>query len=109
MKMMAPFDRSGGPPRAAVTIILALAVVCCGTPPRLDAVPPELEEQVTIGGMSHIRYFVDHEPDDFVQDYLASVAKEREQLRQAGHSGPLPPAAFLAISGGGENGAFGAG
>jgi predicted acylesterase/phospholipase RssA len=100
---MARSDPFGGPLRAA------LAVTGCGTPARLDAVPQELQDQVTIGGMSHIRYWADVPSDDFVQDGLASVAKEREQLRQAGHSDPLPPAEFLAISGGGENGAFGAG
>ena len=43
------------------------------------------------------------------QDAVVAHEREVEQLADAGHSGPLPPANYLAISGGGENGAFGAG
>jgi predicted patatin/cPLA2 family phospholipase len=35
--------------------------------------------------------------------------KEQAARRQDGETGPLPPVAYLAISGGGDNGAFGAG
>src|SRR5206468_7743501 len=35
--------------------------------------------------------------------------REKAYLRAQGHTGPLPPASYLAISGGGDNGAFGAG
>src|SRR3974377_2086424 len=58
-----------------------------------------------------IRYF----PRDsahvqlFVDDYLKSLETEKAYLATQGHTGPLPPAAFLAISGGGDNGAFAAG
>src|SRR5262249_55257007 len=38
-----------------------------------------------------------------------ALRKEREFLARSGHNGPLPPANFLAISGGGDDGAFGAG
>ena len=35
--------------------------------------------------------------------------REQAYLASQGHTGPLPPAIFLAISGGGDNGAFSAG
>ena len=38
-----------------------------------------------------------------------SIKREQAYLAANGHLGPLPPAVFLAISGGGDNGAFGAG
>jgi predicted acylesterase/phospholipase RssA len=37
------------------------------------------------------------------------MQREEAWLASQGHTGPLPPAYFLAISGGGDNGAFGAG
>ena len=79
---------------------------------RLAAVPSELQTLAVVPGFPNtIRYF----PTDathvteFEQDYLASI--ERETLFRISHGGSeaLPPAAFLAISGGGDNGAFGAG
>ena len=45
----------------------------------------------------------------FAREATASLAKERAWLASQGHVGPLPPVSFLAISGGGDNGAFGAG
>jgi len=46
---------------------------------------------------------------DFSKDALEAVRWEQEQRAKAGETGPLPPAHFLALSGGGDNGAFGAG
>ena len=40
---------------------------------------------------------------------IKSFYSELEQWKAAGNKGPMPPANFLAISGGGENGAYGAG
>src|SRR3546814_12572403 len=40
---------------------------------------------------------------------LVSFEKEKAHLASIGHTGPLPPVSFLAVSGGGDNGAFGAG
>ncbi|MES3026734.1 MAG: patatin-like phospholipase family protein [Pseudomonadota bacterium] len=40
---------------------------------------------------------------------MSSYNKERAWLAASGHTGPLPPVAFLTISGGGGDGAFGAG
>src|SRR5206468_7716649 len=37
------------------------------------------------------------------------LERERVVLAERGRTGPLPPSNFLAISGGGDNGAFGAG
>jgi predicted acylesterase/phospholipase RssA len=45
----------------------------------------------------------------FVQDIAAARQREQEYLSQSGHAGEPPPADLLAVSGGGDNGAFGAG
>ncbi|HKQ98459.1 MAG TPA: patatin-like phospholipase family protein [Candidatus Polarisedimenticolia bacterium] len=74
--------------------------------------PLALQADAAVPGQpAGIRYF----PRDarhvaaFVQDYLESLEKERKALADRGQTGPLPPSNFLAISGGGDNGAFGAG
>ena len=84
----------------------------CASRARLAAVPSALEAEASVTGMNYgIRYF----PRDparvqlFIDDYLASLELEKAYLAKQGHTGPLPPIAMLAISGGGDNGAFAAG
>jgi hypothetical protein len=59
--------------------------------------------------MPGIRYFVDKDPKPIVRDAVEAAKREKEHLASKGMLGPLPPAHLLAISGGGSNGAFGAG
>jgi predicted acylesterase/phospholipase RssA len=94
-----------------VCVAAALAAQSCATVPRGKAVPEELQAAANVIGFpAAIRYFprdAGH-VSEFEQDYLASLTLERAYL----HIDPatkLPPAAYLAISGGGDNGAFGAG
>ena len=97
--------------RVRIGLVLASALLTgCSPPERLPAVPPELQAEAEVAGMPGVRY-TSVEPDflRFVQDTLESVRREQEALAQAGHKGPLPPAHFLALSGGGDNGAFGVG
>jgi len=79
---------------------------------RRNAVPNDLETAAVVAGFPNfIRYFptdATHEAQ-FEKDFLESNERERLDLAQHGYTGPLPPAAYLAISGGGDNGAFGAG
>jgi predicted acylesterase/phospholipase RssA len=87
-------------------IFLALG---CSTPKRMKAVPPELQEKAAIPGMPDVRYWADTDTADFLRDAVESLDKEKVYLAKSGHQGPLPEADFLAISGGGDDGAFGAG
>lgn len=92
----------------AFTIVLFVSA--CGPLERFDAVPRDLEETATIQDLSNIRFWADSEDVESMRKAgLDAVRREQEYLAQTGHQGPLPPAEFLAISGGGENGAFGAG
>src|SRR3954462_7457469 len=86
-----------------------LGATGCTSPVRLDAVPVANQAKASVAGMPDVRYWADGDASDFMRDALESVRRERDLLQRAGHRGPLPPAEFLAISGGGENGAFGAG
>ena len=85
-----------------------LAVSGCSTPGRLPAVPESASARITPAPVP-VRYLVARETDSFAQEAASALAKEKAWLAREGRAGPLPPAYFLAISGGGDNGAYGAG
>jgi predicted acylesterase/phospholipase RssA len=68
-----------------------------------------MQKEATVLAMSDVRYWGDEASTTFTRDAVDSYYREADLYRAAGHQGPLPPANFLAISGGGENGAYGAG
>jgi len=78
-------------------------------PRRLPPVPHELAARAVIPGMPGVRYMVGLDVEPLVRDVVAARQREEEYRSRSGHTGPLPPAEMLAISGGGDNGAFGAG
>lgn len=89
-------------------------LAACSTLPRLDAVPPALESQARIelaGTPGEIRFRVGNAEDEsaLASEFAQSWARERAYLTSQGHRGPLPHTSFLAISGGGDHGAFAAG
>jgi hypothetical protein len=81
----------------------------CATPTRLAAVPVQDTTRAEIPGVPNARYWVDTDIEPFIRDAVAALQREQVELARAGHRGPLPPVAFLAVSGGGDDGAFGAG
>ena len=102
-------------PRPTITLLTVLVALWlatgCATPPRQPAVPDQLQNQAQIPGLEKVRYRIGN-PDDLAEmarEGLESVKREQADRTANGQSGPLPPATFLAISGGGDNGAFGAG
>lgn len=88
---------------------LLLLLQGCATPTRLAAVPVQDTTRAEIPGVPNARYWVDTDIEPFIRDAIASVQRERDYLARIGHQGPLPPIHFLAVSGGGDDGAFGAG
>jgi len=95
--------------RQVAALACCLIVLACSSPERLSAVPKELEAQAEIPGMRDIRYFLPQHAKTALADAVEALEKERGILAASGHRGPMPPMSFLAISGGGEDGAFGAG
>jgi hypothetical protein len=91
--------------------ILAMGLQGCATPARLPAVPAALEDQAQVPGLANVRYMMGFEKDLAAMEKEGIEAYKRElaYFEATGHSGQLPPAVFLAISGGGDKGAFGAG
>ena len=85
-----------------------LVLAGCATPSRFPAVPNAQVSQASTG-LGQVRYLVTRETETFAVEARSALQKEQLWLASQGHSGPLPPAHFLAISGGGDNGAYGAG
>ena len=90
-------------------MLATVAASACGPLPRLNPVPRSEEGNIAVLGVRDVRYWGDEVTPQMIADAFASYRRERAYATATGHPGPLPPAYFLAISGGGENGAFGAG
>lgn len=95
--------------RVPVATLLLLLLAACAAPIRLNAVPEERTTEAVIPGITGARFWVDKESEPFLREARLSFEKEKAHLASIGHTGPLPPVSFLAVSGGGDNGAFGAG
>lgn len=96
--------------RVAILASLCVVLAGCSSPSRKPCVPDEQQNAAVIPGMGpEVRTWAAVASPEFVKPLMQSVVWEREALAAAGHAGALPPAEFLAISGGGQNGAYGAG
>ena len=85
-----------------------LGIAGCSTPDRLPAVPSASALQAG-SDLGPVRFLVARETDSFAAEARSALEKERAWLASQGRGAELPPAYFLAISGGGDNGAFGSG
>jgi predicted acylesterase/phospholipase RssA len=90
---------------AALTLLLQ----ACSLPARLEAVPQAERTRSEIPGIPNARYWVGDDPAQVMEEGMAALDREKAARAAAGETGPLPPANYLAVSGGGDNGAFGAG
>jgi hypothetical protein len=92
-----------------IAAVLLLHQGCMSAPPRLNAVPTSLTARAEIPGMPGVRYVAGGNTTDFLTISIEGARREQSYLASQGYKGPLPPASFLAVSGGGDNGAFTAG
>jgi hypothetical protein len=80
----------------------------CSLPARGTAVPTGQTTQATVLGVPNERFFPFYGTEPLEVEFAAAA----DRLRRAqglGPTAPLPEVQLLAVSGGGENGAFGAG
>ncbi len=91
-----------------VAIAPQLALSGCATPQRLPAVPLAQVSQ-TQQALGPVRLLVARDDAALETEARSSLAKEQQWLASQGRTNDLPTAYFLAISGGGDNGAYGAG
>ena len=103
------FDRRWLGRLIACAPAVSLVSGCSGL--RRDApAPAALADQVTVLGIPNARYWADTQGAAMVREADEALKRERAASGQSGRSdGRLPPANFLALSGGGDNGPFGAG
>jgi predicted acylesterase/phospholipase RssA len=107
--------RADGFVRAFAALLPTLAVLClfllpaCSSPVRLAAVPKDQEAAAVVDGMEGIRYWQKSDLPLMIQDMGDAYRRQVAAFDAAGNKGPLPMANYLGISGGGEDGAFGAG
>ena len=85
------------------------AVGGCDTPARLASLPEKIRAHAPFVGMpDDCRVLLDGSDDDLLgRIVIEALVREIDYEQASGR--PLGPANYLAISGGGENGAFGAG
>jgi predicted acylesterase/phospholipase RssA len=94
---------------ACLGVGLAVLVQGCSIPARLPAVPQAMTEKAEVPDMPGIRYLVGGDMTQFMRDAKEAIQLEVTYRSANGQIGPLPPANILAISGGGDDGAYGAG
>jgi len=77
--------------------------------PNEAAVPAAVADQITVLGLPNARFWAwyDLQGEALVREWEDSLERERTASGAAGDA--LPPAHFMAVSGGGGDGAFGAG
>ncbi len=98
-----------------VLAFAALSVGClglgaCSIPERGAAVPAADTARALPLGIPNARFFADGDPKAIVDEGARAFEREQATLRAEGKSTTrLPPVYYLAVSGGGDNGAFGAG
>lgn len=93
-------------------LVTAGLLAGCSTPPRFLAVPERQIAQASVPGFEKIRYVVGNAQDmeRLSHDVVDTWPRERQWLERQGKStAELPTSHILALSGGGDNGAFGAG
>jgi predicted acylesterase/phospholipase RssA len=92
-------------------ILFTLVISGCSSLGRLHAVPESMQDTAKIPGFSGIRYRLDSKEDSeaFAQEAINAGLKEFAYLGYQGIPKNPPPTHYLAVSGGGDNGAFTAG
>ena len=91
-----------------VLLLVACVGAACSHPQRVPAVPQDLTERAELPGLPGIRFYTDGDPA--IPAGIAIAAVERNMAYHAERDGGPPTRRdLLAISGGGDNGAFGAG
>lgn len=96
--------------RALPSLALPLILPACALPTRLPAVPAQRQRSVTVLGVPNERFFI-HERAGQValQEEIVAAVRRMAAVRGLDPDRTVPNLDLLAISGGGEDGAFGAG
>jgi Patatin-like phospholipase len=89
---------------------LSMGLAGCSHPDRGPVVPYGYAERAQPLGIPNLRFYADGDPAPMIEEGNRALAREEAALQAVGQStARLPTAYYLAVSGGGDNGAFGAG
>src|SRR5947209_3091757 len=91
---------------AAALLTICAGAVGCTQIERTLAVPANETMRASVMGIANARYY-GSDTAGLVAEFRRDFEREDKYYKSIGK--PLPPASYLAISGGGDNGAFGAG
>lgn len=93
-----------------VSALLSTALLAaCSSPRRAPAVPSDLADRAVVLNDPALRSWDDTLNAHFGQEIARTANIEVQRLREEHPNDALPPAYYLAISGGGSDGAYGAG
>lgn len=94
--------------RRAALMLGAASLTACALPIRQPAVPRENTMRATVLGLPNERFFPAQGSGPITEEYHQALVRRLAHLGiRAGQT--MPPLDLLAVSGGGEDGAFGAG
>ena len=103
-----PRMRAGFALRAAVACLLLAVLAGCASITRLPAPPSQQVTAIDVLGVPDSRFWADGDPAPIIA-YFERVLSRRNAGQPIGRGGRVPPGHFLALSGGADDGAFGAG
>jgi hypothetical protein len=103
-----PLSTARAAQRTVVAALLVISLAACGPVRQHRPVPEELSETARIPGFHDIRTWGDRTSEAHRDDFIESVHQRRAYLQRTGQAPPRTTD-VLALSGGGENGAFGVG
>jgi predicted acylesterase/phospholipase RssA len=89
--------------------LAASALLSCSPPARVAAPPDARRFKASVHGLSGVRFWADTDSEAMARAALAARQRERYHRKIRGLKPLLGPAHYLALSGGGDKGAFAAG
>jgi predicted patatin/cPLA2 family phospholipase len=90
-------------------LIGIVALGACSFPERSPAVPRTDATRALPLGLANARFFADGDPRPMMEEAARAYERQEATRRAEGAANTLPPVNYLAISGGGDDGAFGTG
>jgi hypothetical protein len=102
------FDRLLHRTKIGLVAFFVLTAAGCASPERSTAVPDADTARALPLGLANARFLRHQQRFGFAEEWEQSLERQRQVLGFA-PGAQLPEAQFLAISGGGDNGAFGSG
>ena len=103
-----PFNSRRSILRGGLAAVLAAGLPGCELPQRGPPVPNSRAPQASVLGLANERFFPVNGIEPLEAEFVAALERQR-RVRGIANVADLPELDLLAVSGGGENGAFGAG